>query len=251
MTRDARERLLRSYSAEWRVANGDVLMGMLENSHEQRPEMAREEAILAHVHGLYSRVRWVIPFALSISAIVITGLALVVLGTVFTDTTAPLVRVALFGLVPAFSLLAVVTAMAASRRVLRAPWAAATLGLISIAIACAAHVTWYARVDGVGDDRVPVLWIALIVSAIACTAAVPATLLIPGLLRARMPAALAVTLGIVVGVVGGAILVGFLAIPAGSIAASLIALAIVIALYKADRRAILKKAPTVAAASGQ
>lgn len=227
----------------WRIKHGEILANMLAEGIEQRPERARKESIMAQLHTSYSRVRWIIPITLAISSAAITAAALVALGTGFTDTTAPFVRAALFGIAPALSLLSLVAAIAASRRVLRTPWLPAILGLLAIVIAAGAHMLWYAQLDQVQDAAGTATWMLLIVLAIACASAAIAAALIPSLVHARFSKPLALALGLGVGAVVGTLGVAFLSLPVASISISIAGLVAVVALYRQEKRVHSEAAP--------
>lgn len=182
-------------------------------------------------------MRWVVPFALAILSLLISVVALAVVASSFTEENAPLVRVALFGVVPALGLLAVVAAMTASHKVRRSPWPAAMIGLVAIVTACVAHLTWYQQLDA--DDGVPLtsLWILLVIAAVALVAVAIAWILIPSLTRSGMRQNLAVLLGVVAGLVVGVVIVAFLALPFAGVIVSIAALVTVIVLERGDRRA--------------
>ncbi len=196
---------------------------------------------MADTSGTYTRSRWVVPFALAIGSLLISLVALVVVAASFTEENAPLVRVALFGVVPALGLLAAVAAMTVSPKIDRTPWAATMIGLVALMTTCAAHLTWYQQLDA--DDGFPptFLWILLVSAAVALAAFAIAWMLVPSLARSGMRRNPAVVLGVVAGVVGGVVIVAFLALPFAGVIVSIAALAIVIVLERGDRRTM---APT-------
>ncbi|WP_426320418.1 hypothetical protein [Microbacterium sp. E-13] len=188
------------------------------------------------IYATYTRSRWVVPFALAMLSLLISVVALVVVAASFTEENAPLVRVALFGVVPALGLLAVVAAMTASHKVDRIPWGAAMIGLAALMTACVGDLTWYQQLDAADGFPPTSLWILLVSAAVALAAVAIAWILIPSLSRSRTLKRFAVVLGAVAGMVGGVVIVGFLSLPFAGLLVSIAALATVIVLERGDHQ---------------
>lgn len=139
----------------------------------------------------------------------------------FTEASAPFVRVALFGVVPALCLLAVMVAYARSRPMALTSVVPAVLGLIGIALACTAHQVWYQQLDAPETSAAGALWVTLLATAVGFSGAPIAALLFQALRRSHMSRAAAVALAGVSGLMGGAVFVAALAMPFTSILLSI------------------------------
>lgn len=178
--------------------------------------------------------RWIARI-LAIAGVLLAIAAVGVLTTDLTAGNAPLVRFAIVGVVPALCLLAAATA-AATKRPSRRIVATAVLGTIGIALACAAHQTWYQQVDATELDAPGPLWPFLIATAIGFNAAAITILLLPGLQRSHISKAAAIALAISIGVVGAAVFVASLAMPFTGLFLAFATLVAVIMLTKKNPR---------------
>lgn len=201
---------------------------------------------MAKAHEVYSRVRWVVPMTLAISAVLLTVFSFIILATNFTDESAPLVRVLLFGVVPALGLLSMATATSASRRFLRTPWLATMWGIGAIASACWAHMTWYSQIDSTENTPGTAVWIVLIAAAILLASIAVATLLVPIFFRAGIPWIGSAALGVGAGAVVGGLGTAFLAVPAAGAVIAAGSLVFVLMLRRGDLNALESEATAVA-----
>lgn len=235
MTSRGEESTLSSYPRNWRDQHGEVLLGMLADSREQRPNQVRKELMMARLHGSYARIRWALALALAIAAALLIITCGVIVGTSYTGQNVTFVQLVIFGLAPALSFLSVVAAIAASQRTLRVPWTTVAAGLIGIGLTCATHIAWYAGVDApisVGAEA----WLPLLIAAIAMSAVAVAALMFPFFQGGTLPRSAIAAICVPLSLIAGGAAVALLAVPLAGFALPFVALTTVIILHRRDRR---------------
>lgn len=141
--------------------------------------------------------RWSTAVALASAGAVAAVAALVVLATpAFTEATESYVRVTLTGIVPALAILGVTTAMEASSRVLKAPWAAAILGLLGCIATSVTYELWYAGFDSAPSPAAPIIIAAS--GSVLLNGAALAVLVLPAFKQFSTGSTVAVLLPVVV-----------------------------------------------------
>lgn len=168
-----------------------------------------------------SRVWLALAYVFVATAMAVGIAAVIILLTSLSDANASTVRTMMVGIVPALTVSALAS-VASFGGFTRRAWTAASLGLVGVGVATAAHQSWYAQLDSepTGSDVTAILFAA----AVLIVGAALATVLVPALRRTRLGAGGAVAVGFVIGLVAAGALVLSLATPFASLLLAVAAL---------------------------
>jgi hypothetical protein len=206
-----------------------VLRDMLADARESRPERAWKESIMAAMF----KARWGMAISFAVLGAVVAVAALIFIASpAFTEATDSYGRIALTGVVPVLAILAVVTAVEASSRVLKTPWGAALLGILGSVATSITYELWYGRVEGVEASAAPLLVAAG--ASIALNGAALAILVIP-VLR-QLPVGAAGAIAALVAITGGTTVLLFVFPIMSTVLIAAAALITVIIMRRAEHR---------------